>query len=98
MLCDFGKATSSSQAKANRSTESPVRFGRVVRPNRTEPAGAVIAAKRLVEKPLWTTCCQATLPDSLAVTGVSQGRLTPQLDFFNRSESGEPVVVVMAVC
>jgi len=28
---------------------------------------------------LLATCCQATLPDSLAVPGVSRGRLTPRM-------------------
>jgi len=44
----------------------------------------------MFEKVPRTTCCQATPPDSLAVTGVSQSRLTPLLGFLNRPEDKNP--------
>jgi len=42
----------------------------------------------LLKKALRTTRCQANLPDSLAVTNVSQSRLTPHLGFFSRPLAG----------
>ena len=49
-----------------------------------ELTGNSLRIDGFVRKARRTTCCQATLPGSLAVTGVSQSRLTPHLGSFNK--------------